>query len=147
MVYVALVAFSQSLLTNFAWFSKAGVSVVQFQSACELIIRRSDTYSLTLASYSIPQFTEFTKSKSIVIVWIAASAMVDIIITIALVWHLVRESRHIFTEDVNLPCLRDVSDNIRRASLLRMTLSTESFEVSLHDPAVSNCFTHIATPQ
>ena len=41
----------------------------------------------------VPEFARFTQFKVIVIIWLAFSAVADVLITASLVWHLVRSVR------------------------------------------------------
>ena len=44
----------------------------------------------SIAVGMIPEFAQFMRFKVIVIIWLAFSAVADVLITGALVWHLVR---------------------------------------------------------
>lgn len=44
---------------------------------------------MLISHFSIPELVEFRKFKVVVIIWLACSAITDVIIAIALVWHLV----------------------------------------------------------
>ncbi len=47
----------------------------------------------SIAVGMIPEFAQFMQFKVIVVVWLAFSAIADVLITASLVWHLVRPMR------------------------------------------------------
>lgn len=51
----------------------------------------------TIACSIIPEFAKFQQFRSIVLVWLLGATVCDIVITIALVWHLVRSSSIFFS--------------------------------------------------
>ena len=48
---------------------------------------------VTIALGMVPQFYEFRRFRVIGIIWLVAAALADVLITGALVWHLVRSDK------------------------------------------------------
>ena len=73
----------------------------------------------SIAIHLIPKWAEFHKFQVVVIVWLICAAVCDILITVSLTWHLVRDLSSIAPLDLIL--FLSSRGDIRLASLVLMT--------------------------